>query len=41
MRTVWQREQFHRWDSLEDASAFDTAMRERFPGYAVERSNRS
>ncbi|WP_327141387.1 hypothetical protein [Nocardia sp. NBC_01327] len=38
MRWYLQREQFHRWDSLEDASAFDTAMRERFPDYAAARS---
>ncbi|MGW5106339.1 hypothetical protein [Nocardia sp. NPDC004123] len=39
MRWYLQRDQIHRWDSLEDASAFDAAMRERFPAYAVERSN--
>ncbi|MEU6579286.1 hypothetical protein [Nocardia sp. NPDC046763] len=39
MRWYLQRDQFHRWDSLEDASAFDAAMRERFPAYAAERSH--
>ncbi|MEV6102917.1 hypothetical protein [Nocardia sp. NPDC051981] len=39
MRWYLQRGQFHRWDSLEDAAAFDAAMRERFPDYAAERSN--
>ncbi|MFJ9364871.1 hypothetical protein ACIRRA_10700 [Nocardia sp. NPDC101769] len=39
MRWYLQRDQFHRWDCLEDACAFDAAMRERFPAYAAERSN--
>ncbi|MFB8003982.1 hypothetical protein [Nocardia sp. NPDC056000] len=36
MRWYLQRDRFHRWDSLEDASAFDAAVRERFPAYAAQ-----
>ncbi|MBV7704004.1 hypothetical protein NOVA_14590 [Nocardia nova] len=32
------RETFHRWDSRADATAFDTALRERFPEYAIARA---
>lgn len=32
------REQFHKRDSLADATAFDTALRERFPEYAAART---
>ena len=32
------REQFHCWDSLADATAFDTALRARFPEYATARA---
>lgn len=39
MRWYLRRDQFHRWDSLGDASAFDAAMRERFPAYAAQGSN--
>ncbi|WP_181063501.1 hypothetical protein [Nocardia nova] len=31
------REQLHQWDSLADATTFDTALRERFPEYATAR----
>ncbi|MGW0056515.1 hypothetical protein [Nocardia nova] len=33
------RETLHQWDSLADATAFDTALRERFPKYAVARES--
>ncbi|WP_327141082.1 hypothetical protein [Nocardia sp. NBC_01327] len=39
MRWYLQRDQFHRWDSLEYACAFDDAMRKRFTGYDAARSN--
>lgn len=39
MRWYLRRDQFHRWDSRKEASAFDAAMRERFPAYAAERSH--
>ncbi|WP_405497053.1 hypothetical protein [Nocardia sp. NBC_00511] len=37
MRWYLQRDQFHRWDSRAGASAWDAAMRERFPDYAAAR----
>ncbi|WP_146251122.1 hypothetical protein [Nocardia tenerifensis] len=34
-----RRDGFHKWDSIEQASAFDAAMRERFPEYRQARGD--
>ncbi|MBF6451767.1 hypothetical protein IU429_29310 [Nocardia elegans] len=37
MQWYLQRDTLHRWDSREDASLWDAALRERFPDYAAAR----
>lgn len=39
MRWYLRRDRFHRWDSRAGASAWDTAVRERFPDYAAARDS--